>query len=166
MCQEWKEQTVDHKFTCMLQGISVKFMESSPIFPFTITDEYPGNSPKFSGVYLTYYVGENLLYGDHVSPSKKPTSLRGNVWNKCLSSPVHRGKIKKAKDLQEKDFMVRFMIVDIEEYALSIEGLLKKYHNLCGTIWKWSYLLVTVATKRTVGTNIILMRIRQQENSS
>ena len=25
MCQEWKEQTVDHKFTCMLQGISVKF---------------------------------------------------------------------------------------------------------------------------------------------
>lgn len=32
--------------------------------------------------------------------------------------------------------MVRFMIVDIEEYALSIEGLLKKYHNLCGTIRK------------------------------
>ena len=77
MCQEWKEQTVDHKFTCMLQGICVKFMESSPIFPFTITDEYPGNSPKFSGVYLTYYVGENLLYGDHVSPSKNQPAYVG-----------------------------------------------------------------------------------------
>ena len=52
--QECKEQNVDDKFTWILQGISVKFVESLPLFPLLTSNGYPGERSQFPGVYPIY----------------------------------------------------------------------------------------------------------------
>ena len=56
----------------------------------------------------------------------------------------HRGKIKKASKLELTDFVVRFMIVDIEHYIPCIEGMLIEYFNPA-----WN----SQATKLSFGSN-------------
>ena len=41
----------------------------------------------------------------------------------------HSEKVVKAEDLELRNFAVRFLIVDIEHFAPTIEGLLIEYHN-------------------------------------
>ena len=42
-------------YTCILQEIAVKFVENSPTFPLTISNDYLGKCTNFPGVYLIHW---------------------------------------------------------------------------------------------------------------
>lgn len=90
--QDCKEQNVDDKFTWILQGISVKFVESLPLFPLLTSNGYPGERSQFPGVYPIYYLGQKLLYGDPVSSSNdQPVYVRMSKTRVLIRLNSHRG---------------------------------------------------------------------------
>lgn len=119
------------KCTCMLQVIAVEFVEKLPIFPITTSNDYPAKDPPMvHGVYLLYYVGKTSLYGDRVSPSRDQPIYIGMSENNILHRlKYHCDNVAKSKDLEETDFKVRFLIVDIKYYAPCIEHVLIEYYN-------------------------------------
>ena len=123
-----QERNEDDRYTCLLQRIAVEFVEGLPILPLTRSINYLGRCPHFPGVYLIYYVGETLLYGDRVSPSLDQPIYIGMSRNNILSRlRDQRRKIKRAKDLELEDFVVRFIIVKF--YVPSVKDTLMKYFN-------------------------------------
>ena len=96
--QECKEQNVDDKFTWILQGISVKFVESLPLFPLPTSNGYPGEHSQFPGVYPIYCLGQKLLFGDLVSPSNdQPVYVRMSKTRVLLAPTATAAKCKKRK---------------------------------------------------------------------
>ena len=80
-----QERNEDDRYTCLLQRIAVEFVEGLPILPLTRSINCLGRCPHFPGVYLIYYVGETLLYGDLVSPSLDQTIHVGRSENDILN---------------------------------------------------------------------------------
>ena len=118
------------EYKCFLQKIAVEFVESVPILPLTTSNDSLGKCPPFTGVYLIYYVGETSLYGGLVSSScKRPIFVGRSQRNILKRLKDHHNKVANAKDLEVKDFAVRYMIVDIGSYVHSLEGMLKDYYT-------------------------------------
>lgn len=118
------------KYKCLLQEIAVEFARRLPILPLTKSIDYLGKCFQFPGVYLIYYAGETSLYEDLVRPSQdRPiyVGMSGKGFFNRLED--HRRKLASAKDLEADDFFIRFIILDIECYAPSIEGMLKEYYS-------------------------------------
>ena len=129
MFEEAKRWKKDGKFTSILQKVAVTFVEKLNIFPIITREDYPGTRPQFAGVYLIYYVGQTSLYGKLAGSSQVPIYV-GKSDNDILARlNDHRRKIVGAMDLEVTDFVVRFMIMDIEDYAFSIEAMLIQYYN-------------------------------------
>ena len=79
---------------------------------------------------MIYYVGETSLYGNSVKPSEsRPIYVGMSSCNVLDRLRHHSGKVGDAKDLELRNFAVRFLIVDIEHYAPSIERVLIEYYN-------------------------------------
>ena len=118
------------KYKCILQEIAVEFAKRLPILPLTKSIDYLGKCFQFPGVYLIYYVGETSLYGDRVYPSQdRPIYVgmsRKGFFNRLED---HCRKLARAKDLEAEDFFIRFIILDIECYVLSVEGVLIEYYS-------------------------------------
>lgn len=115
-------------YMCLLQRIAVEFVEELPILPLTASIDYLGRCPHFPGVYLIYYVGENSLYRDLVSPSNELPIYIGTSENNILSRlRDQRSKIARAQDLELEDFSIRFIIINF--YRLSAKEALMKYFN-------------------------------------
>ena len=113
----------------ILQGISLEFMNKLYIYPL---DSQMSTFPKRPGVYFIYYVGKTreLYQGSQVfSSTDLPVYIGKSETSICIRLIDHHGKIKKAKDLNLSDFVVRFMIVDIKYYAPCIEGMLIEHFN-------------------------------------
>lgn len=118
------------KYTSNLQGVAVEFVEKLPTLPLTTSNDCPGECSHFPGVYLIYYVGETLLYGDLVEPSRaQPIYVGMSMTNILHHLKNHRRRVAESEDFKETDFVVRLMIVDIEHYAPCIEGILIDYFN-------------------------------------
>ena len=119
------------KCTCMLQVMAVEFLEKLLMFPITENDNYLAKAPPIvHGVYLLYYVGKTSLYGGLVSPSQDQPIYIGMSENNILRRlKYHCNNVAKSKDLEETDFIVRFLIVDIKYYAPCIEHVLREYYN-------------------------------------
>lgn len=116
-------------FNCCLQKIAVEFSKPLPIFPITIFRNFP-KRPNFCGVYLIYYVGETSLYKDLIEPLQDQPIYVGESESDILNRlSVHCNKLKYARDLGEKDFIVRFMSLDNPYYALGIERALQDYYK-------------------------------------
>lgn len=125
-----RERNENKKYKCILQEIAVEFAERSPILPLTTSIDYLGKCSNFTGVYLIYYVGETSLYGDLVSPSQVQPIYVGMSKRGFLNRlKDHRKKVAKAKDLEVEDFSIRFIILDIELYAPSIQEMLIMHYN-------------------------------------
>ena len=123
-----QERNGNDRYTCILQEIAVELVEGLPILPLTTSIDYLGRCPHFPGVYLIYYVGETLLYGDLVSPSLDQPIHVGRSENDILNRVRdQRRKVARAEDLELEDFVVRFIIVDTKNYAHTIKGMLIKY---------------------------------------
>ena len=128
--QRHKEQDVDVEFICTLQRISVELVKELSLYPLSKSDDYPGKRSQFPGVYLIYYDGETSLYGNRVRPSKdKPIYVGMSKTSVLERLNYHRGRLEEAKDLQVQDFKVRFMSLEIDDYAPCIEGMLIKYYE-------------------------------------
>ena len=127
-----------HKYN--LQQIALDFLDQSYIYPLNYT-----TFPPLPGVYFIYHVGETQLYeGSQISPSTDYPVYVG-MSRKSIADRLrdHRGKIEKASKTEQltktqqtelvklkmTDFVVRFMIVDIQHYAPSIEGMLIEYFS-------------------------------------
>ena len=118
------------EYTCILQEIAVKFVENSPTFPLTISNDYLGKCTNFPGVYLIYYIGKTSLYEELVSSSRDQPIYVGMSESDILVRLNHYyDKVAESYDLKEKDFVVRVLIVDVEYYAPCIEGMLIEYYN-------------------------------------
>lgn len=118
------------EYTCILQEIAVKFVENSPTFPLTISNDYLGKCTNFPGVYLIYYIGKTSLYEDLVSSSRdQPIYVGMSESDILVRLNHHYDKVAESYDLKEKDFVVRVLIVDVEYYAPCIEGMLIEYYN-------------------------------------
>lgn len=125
-----QERNGNDGYICLLQKIAVEFAGMLPISSFTRSINYLGEFLPSPGVYLIYYVGQTSLYGTSVNGSPdRPIYVGMSVKNILSRLKYHRKKIRGAKGLQLGDFRVRFMIVDINHYAPSIEGLLIEFHN-------------------------------------
>ena len=125
-----QKRNKNDKYTSILQGVAVEFVEKLPTLPLTTSNDCPGECSHFPGVYLIYYVGETLLYGDLVKPSQaQPIYVGMSMTNILRHLKNHRRIVAKSEDLKETDFVVRLMIVDIECYAPCIEGILIDYFN-------------------------------------
>ena len=112
----------------ILRRISLEFMKKLYIYPL---DSNMNTFPKRPGVYFIYYVGETKLYKrSQVFPSTDLPVYVGKA-EKDISNRLidHQGKIKKAKNINLSDFVVRFMIVDIKYYAPCIEGMLIEHFS-------------------------------------
>ena len=114
---------------CILQRISLEFMNKLYIYPLNIS-----TFPKRSGVYFIYYVGKAELYeGSQVFPSTDlPVYVGMSETDICVSLNDHQGKIRRSSEagnLKLSDFVVRFMIVDIQYYARCIEGMLIEHFS-------------------------------------
>ena len=106
-------------YICVLQRIVLEFMDKLYIYP--LNSEFP----ERPGVYFIYYVGKTKLYeGSQVSTSNDNPVYVGQS-KKSISQRLvdHCEKIKAAKNLNQADFVVRFMILDIH-YVLTIEGMM------------------------------------------
>ena len=123
-------ENVNDRYRCRLLQVAMELAEMSPIWPLTTSIDYLGRFLPFPGVYLIYYVGETFLYGNLVEPDEsRPIYVgmsRSNILDRLRD---HSEKIVNAKDLELRDFAVRFLIVDIKHYAPGIEGALIEYHN-------------------------------------
>ena len=127
--KEFKRRKKDDKFESTLQKVAVTFVEKLNIFPIITREDYPGEHPHFAGVYLIYYVGQTSLYGKLAGSSQVPIYV-GKSNNDILDRLFdHRRKIVGAKDLEVTDFVVRFMTLDIENYASSIEEMLIDHYD-------------------------------------
>ena len=116
-------------FNCCLQKIAVEFSKPLPIFPISIFRNFP-KRPNFCGVYLIYYVGETSLYKDQVKPRQDQPIYIGESESDILKRlSVHCKKLENAKDLEEKDFIVRFVPLDNPYYAPGIERALQDYYK-------------------------------------
>lgn len=125
-----QERNGNDRYTCLLQGIAVEFVEGLPTLPLTTSIDYRGKRSHFPGVYLIYYVGKTSLYGDLVSPSQDQPIYVGMSRIDILKNlKEHRKKVERAKDLEVKDFVVRFLTVDITQYASCIETMLIEYYS-------------------------------------
>ena len=125
-----QERNGNDRYTCLLQGIAVEFVEGLPTLPLTTSIDYRGKCSHFPGVYLIYYVGKTSLYGDLVSPSQDQPIYVGMSRIDILKNlKEHRKKVERAKDLEVKDFVVRFLTVDITQYASCIETMLIEYYS-------------------------------------
>lgn len=115
------------KFQCILQKNAVTFLENLNFFPITVEQN---DDSSFVGVYLIYYVGETLLYGNQIGSCREEPIYVGkserDIFNRLKN---HRRKIDKAKDLELTSFDVRIMTVDIACYAPAVEALLIKYYD-------------------------------------
>ena len=114
-------------FQCILQKNAVTFLENLNFFPITVEQD---DHSSFVGVYLIYYVGETLLYGNQIGSCRKEPIYVGkserDIFNRLKD---HRRKIDKAKDLELTSFDVRIMTVDIACYAPTVEALLIEYYD-------------------------------------
>ena len=128
--QRHKEQDVDVEFICTLQRISVELVKKLSLYPLSKSDDYPDKCSPFPGVYLIYYNGETSLYGNQVHPSKdKPIYVGKSETSVYKRLNQHYLRLNEAKDLQVQDFKVRFMGVDVSNFAPCIEGLLIEYYE-------------------------------------
>ena len=111
---------------CILQRISLEFMNKLYIYPLSST-----TFPNLPGVYFIYYVGKTELYkGSQVSPSTDLPVYVGKSETSIYYRLIdHQEKIGKAKNLELSDFVVRFMAVDIKYYAPCIEGMLIEHFS-------------------------------------
>ena len=123
----------------VLQQIALNFMGKLYIYPLT------SNFPERPGVYFIYHVGKTQLYeGSQVSPSTRyPVYVGMSQKNIAERLGDHLRNIKKTSDKKQStksqqtegmkpepsDFMVRFMIVDIEHYVRCIESMLIEYFS-------------------------------------
>ncbi|KAJ7381920.1 hypothetical protein OS493_038295 [Desmophyllum pertusum] len=126
----------DSRYKCVLQRIVLEFMDKLYIYPLAM-DPKILKFLKLPGVYFIYYVGETKLYkGSQVSPSIHYPVYVGKS-EKDIGDRLsdHYKKIAKSEQKKHKfslnvaDFVVRFMIVDVEYYAPAIEGMLIKYFS-------------------------------------
>ena len=125
-----QKRNENDKYTCILQKIAVEFAENMLILSLTSSNDCLGKCSPFTGVYLIYYVGETSLYGDLVSSSQKQPIFVGRSQRNILKRlKDHHSKVASAEDLEVEDFAVRYMIVDIESYVHSIEGVLIEYYT-------------------------------------
>ena len=132
---EAKTRYESDRYKSILQMVAVEFVNNLNIFPITTSCDDLGKCSPFPGVYLIYYVGKTLLYGDLIRPSQEKPIYIGMSRTSILKRLTdHRGKVKKAKDLEKTDFFVRFMILDPNEkhYAPTIEGILQEHY---GPLW-------------------------------
>lgn len=118
------------RYTSLLQGAAVELAERLPPLSLTTSINYLTRCQQFSGVYMIYYVGETLLYGDLVSSSQVQPIYVGMSRTDILSRlKEHNRKVERAKDLVLEDFAVQFIIVDINHYASTIEEMLIEYYS-------------------------------------
>lgn len=125
----------------VLQRIALEFMDKLYIYPLEDT-----KFPQLPGVYFIYHVGRKQLYkGSQVFPSTRyPVYVGKSETSIANRLRDHRQKIKSANEsvqstdgqqrtevvkLELTDFVVRFMIVDIEYYAPCIERMLIEYFS-------------------------------------
>ena len=110
--QELRERNEGDEINCCLQRIALEFSEPLPIFPITTFKNFP-QRPHFTGVYLIYYVGETSLYGGLINHSLDQPIYIGESEGDMLNRlSVHGRKLEDARDLDETDFIVRFMSLD------------------------------------------------------
>ena len=96
-----QERNGNGRYTCILQEIAVELVEGLPILPLTTSIDYLGRCSHFPGVYVIYYVGEILLYGDLVSPSQDQPIYVGRSENDILNRlRDQRRKVARAKALE------------------------------------------------------------------
>ena len=127
LCQKTNQKG---KYKSILQKIAVEFVESSPILPLTASTYYLGKCTPYSGVYLIYYIGNTSLYGGLVSHRQNQPIYVGMSESNILSRlNCHSTKFGEVKDFALEDFAVRFIILDIDQYAPTIEKMLIDYHR-------------------------------------
>lgn len=128
-----QERNRNDRYTSNLQEIAVEFVESVPILPLTTSIDYLSRCPSFPGVYLIYYVSKTSLYGGLVSHSQDQPIYVGMSESNILNRlNCHRNKFGEVEDFVLEDFAVRFIILDINHYARTIEKMLIEYH---GPLW-------------------------------
>ena len=131
VCKEHGKRNKDDGYKCSLQKVAVEFQKKSPIFPITIYKSYRTRD-CFPGVYLIYYIGETSLYRKLISHSQVQPIYVGESRNNIFERlRTHCRRLEEAKDLREKDFIVRFIIIDhdLQHYAPCIEGLLQDFYS-------------------------------------
>ena len=129
VCKEREKRNKDDRYTCSLQKVAVEFPKKSPIFPITICKSY-GTRDDFPGVYLIYYIGETSLYRKLISHSQVQPIYVGKSKNNIFTRlRTHYKMLEEAKDLRERDFIVRFIIIDLHYYAPSIEEALLGFYS-------------------------------------
>ena len=112
-----------------LPRVALESSEPLPIFPITKFKNFP-QRPHFAGVYLIYYVGETSLYGGQIDHSlDKPIYIGVSESDMFNRLSVHCRKLEDAKDLNETDFIVRFMSLDLNYYARGFEMALQDHHK-------------------------------------
>lgn len=117
------------RYRFKLMQVAVEFVERLPILPLTTSTDYLRGFLPYPGVYLIYYVGTTSLYGNLVKPSQgRPIYIGMSRTNILIRLKNHEKKVN-AEDLGVRNFYVRFLIVDIEHYAPSIEGALIEFYN-------------------------------------
>ena len=118
------------RYRFKLMQVAVEFVGRLPISPLTTSIDYLRGFLPYPGVYLIYYVGTTSLYGNLVNPSQgRPIYIgmsRTDILDRLKN---HRKKVEDAEDLDVRNFDVRFLIVDIEHFAPSIEGALIEFYN-------------------------------------
>ena len=118
------------RYRFKLMQVAVEFVGRLHISPLTTSIDYLRGFLPYPGVYLIYYVGTTSLYGNLVNPSQgRPIYIgmsRTDILDRLKN---HRKKVEDAEDLDVRNFDVRFLIVDIEHFAPSIEGALIEFYN-------------------------------------
>ena len=131
VCKQHGKRNKDDGYKCTLQKVAVEFQKKSPIFPITICKSHRTRD-CFPGVYLIYYIGETSLYRKLISHSQVQPIYVGESKNNIFERlRTHCRRLEEAKDLREKDFIVRFIIIDhdLQHYAPSIEGFLQDFYS-------------------------------------
>lgn len=121
-----------HRYSCFMQFIAVEFVKDLKIFSITRSCSDLGKCLPFPGVYLIYYDGTTSLYENQIRPDReKPIYIGKSEISILQRLKDHQGKVTNAKDLEETDFFVRFMILGPNErrYAPAIEGVLQDYYS-------------------------------------
>ena len=127
--KEIVKQIKDDKYDSHMQEMAVKLSKKSPIFPISICKRYR-TCGYFPGVYLIYYIGETSLYRKLISHSQVQPIYVGKSKNNIFTRlRTHYKMLEEAKDLRERDFIVRFIIIDLHYYAPSIEEALLGFYS-------------------------------------
>ena len=118
------------KYSSRLQEAAVEFAERLPTLPLTTSIDYLNECPLFPGVYLIYYDGETSLYGNVVNRFKgRPIYVGMSKGNILERLERHHTKINRAEKLDLDDISVRFIIVNVNHYAPSIEQTLLEFYD-------------------------------------